>query len=75
MVYLFDPYCPWSYGYLPALAQLLGRVGSEVDLEVVNVGLYSDTPIADAPPPCSRSSAAPASDSALGIGRPWPTAR
>lgn len=51
MVYLFDPYCPWSYGYLPALAQLLGRVGSEVDLEVVNVGLYSDTLIADAPPP------------------------
>jgi putative protein-disulfide isomerase len=51
LVYLFDPYCPWSYGYLPALAQLLGRVGAEVDLEVINIGLHSGTLITDAAPP------------------------
>lgn len=40
LVYLHDPYCPWSYGYLPAVAELVGQVGSEVDLEVVNIGLF-----------------------------------
>jgi len=40
LVYLHDPYCPWSYGYLPAVTELVGQVGHEVDLEVVNIGLF-----------------------------------
>ena len=51
LVYLFDPYCPWSYGYLPALSGLLDQVGSEADLEVVNIGLYHRTRIGSTAPP------------------------
>lgn len=51
LVYLFDPYCPWSYGYLPALSGLLDQVGSEADLEVVNIGLHDRTRIASTAPP------------------------
>lgn len=46
LVYLHDPYCPWSYGYLPALSQLLREVDGEADLEVVSIGLFHGESIA-----------------------------
>lgn len=51
LVYLFDPYCPWSYGYLPAVAHLLDVVDGAADLEVVNIGLHDGVTIADAAVP------------------------
>jgi len=51
LVYLFDAYCPWSYGFLPAVAHLLDEVGDDADLEVVNIGLHDDVAIADAAVP------------------------
>lgn len=47
LVYLFDAYDPWSYGYLPAVAQLFESVGRLADVEVVNTGRYAGTPLAD----------------------------
>ena len=51
LVYLFDPYCPWSYGYLPALTHLLDAVRDEADVEVVTIGLHDGTRIDQAPAP------------------------
>lgn len=51
LVYLFDPYCPWSYGYLPALTHLLDAVRDEADFEVVTIGLHDGTRIDQAPAP------------------------
>jgi protein-disulfide isomerase-like protein with CxxC motif len=51
LVYLFDAYCPWSYGYLPAVAHLLDQVGDEADLEVVSIGLHEGVTIAGAAVP------------------------
>jgi putative protein-disulfide isomerase len=51
LVYLFDPYCPWSYGYLPALAHLVHELGDSVDLEVVSTGLFHGESIAAAAAP------------------------
>ena len=60
LVYLFDPYCPWSYGYLPALTHLLDAVRDEADVEVVTIGLHDGTRIDQAPARCRRCSAPPA---------------
>lgn len=51
LVYLHDPYCPWSYGYLPSVRTLLGHIGDEVDLEVVNIGLFHGESVAAAATP------------------------
>ncbi|HEY7717252.1 MAG TPA: DsbA family protein, partial [Pedococcus sp.] len=51
LLYLFDAYCPWSYGYLPALTGLVDRVGDEADVEVVSIGLHRGTPLAQSAPP------------------------
>lgn len=51
LVYLHDPYCPWSYGYLPSVRTLLGHIGHEVDLEVVNIGLFHGESVAAAATP------------------------
>ena len=51
LVYLHDPYCPWSYGYLPSVRSLLGHIGHEVDLEVVNIGLFHGESVAAAATP------------------------
>ncbi|WP_177180461.1 DsbA family protein [Pedococcus cremeus] len=51
LVYLHDPYCPWSYGYLPSVRTLLGHIGHEADLEVVNIGLFHGESVAAAATP------------------------
>jgi putative protein-disulfide isomerase len=51
LVYLHDTYCPWSYGYLPALGHLLHELGDSVDLEVVSIGLFHGEPISAAAAP------------------------
>lgn len=51
LVYLHDPYCAWSYGYLPALRSLMDEVGGEADLETVNIGLFRGDSVTAAAPP------------------------
>lgn len=51
VVYLHDPYCPWSYGYLPSVRTLLDHIGDEVDLEVVSIGLFRGESVAAAATP------------------------
>lgn len=51
LVYLHDPYCPWSYGYLPSVRALVDQIGQEVDLEVVNIGLFQGESVAAAATP------------------------
>lgn len=51
LVYLHDPYCPWSYGYLPAVSELVDVLGHEVDLEVVSIGLFNGESVTAAASP------------------------
>ena len=40
LVYVFDAYCGWSYGFLPTLAEIMQR-HPELDVEVVSGGLFT----------------------------------
>ena len=40
LVYVFDAYCGWSYGFAPTLAELVRR-HPDLDVEVVSGGLFT----------------------------------
>jgi putative protein-disulfide isomerase len=42
LVYVFDAYCGWSYGFAPTLAELVRR-HPRLDVEVVSGGLFTGT--------------------------------
>ncbi|MET9698924.1 DsbA family protein [Streptomyces sp. NPDC006529] len=42
LVYVFDAYCGWSYGFAPTLAELVRR-HPDLDVEVVSGGLFTGT--------------------------------
>ncbi|CAN5520079.1 DsbA family protein [soil metagenome] len=41
MVYVFDAYCGWCYGFGPQLTQFLGSIEDGYDLEVISGGLFT----------------------------------
>src|SRR4051794_12413997 len=40
LLYVFDAYCGWSYGFTPVLAEILRR-HPELEIEVVSGGLFT----------------------------------
>lgn len=49
LIYVFDAYCGWCYGFGPHLAAFVARHGDEIDLTVISGGLFLGERVVPAP--------------------------
>lgn len=66
LVYVLDVYDPWSYAYLPSVAEVFDAASPTVGVEVVNTGRYAGWSVADLAP--AAAAVAASTDTRFGDG-------